>query len=123
MKHYAKREQKWEEKFNKAYLEWDELKMEREHALESFINAYHGEIMEMSDGTSVICDLPDSFSARLKINGKCLLDLVMNFPYIFEASESEEVKIGIRESNCTNLADNVNIIPSVRISPCCLCDR
>ena len=121
--HYAKREQKWEERFNKAYLEWDELKMEREDALESFVNAYHGEIMEMSDGTSVICDLPDSFSARLKISGKCLLDLVMNFPYIFEASESEEIKIGVPESNCTDLAENVNIIsPSESASVVCVID-
>ena len=34
--HYAKREQKWEDNFNKAYLEWDELKMEREDTLERF---------------------------------------------------------------------------------------
>ena len=63
----------------------------------------------MSDGTSEVCDLPDSFSARLKISGKCLLDLVMNFPYIFEVSESEEINIGVPVSNCTDLAENVNI--------------
>ena len=65
----------------------------------SFVNAYHGEIMEMSDGTSEVCDLPDSFSARLKISGKCLLDLVMNFPYIFEVSESEEINIPLGVGN------------------------
>lgn len=115
--HYAKREQKWEENFNEAYLEWDELKMEREEALQSFVNAYHGEIMEMSDGTSEVCDLPDSFSARLKISGKCLLDLVMNFPYIFEVSESEEINIGVPVSNCTDLAENVNIVPPSESAP------
>ena len=57
----------------------------------------------------LLCDLPDSFSARLKISGKCLVDLVMNFPYIFEASESEEINIGVPVSNCTDLAENVNI--------------
>lgn len=115
--HYAKREQKWEENFNEAYLEWDELKMEREEALQSFVNAYHGEIMEMSDGTSEVCDLPDSFSARLKISGKCLLDLVMNFLYIFEVSESEEINIGVPVSNCTDLAENVNIVPPSESAP------
>lgn len=115
--HYAKREQKWEDNFNKAYLEWDELKMEREDTLERFINAYHGEIMEMSDGTSEISVLPDSFSARLKISGKCLLDLVMNFPYIFEVSESEEINIGVSVSNCTDLAEDVNIMPPSESDP------
>ena len=91
--------------------------MEREEALQSFVNAYHGEIMEMSDGTSEVCDLPDSFSARLKISGKCLLDLVMNFPYIFEVSESEEINIGVPVSNCTDLAEKRKYSTSVRISP------
>ena len=48
--HYTKREHKWEEKFNKAYLEWDEIKMQREDTLETFVSAYCGEIMEMTDG-------------------------------------------------------------------------
>lgn len=114
---YAKREQKWKENFEKAYLEWDQIKMEREDALESFINDYHGEIMEMSDGISEICELPDSFSARLKITGKCLFDIVMNFPYIFEVSESEEINIGVSEPNYTDLVENVNIIPPAQLDP------
>lgn len=115
--HYTKREHKWEEKFNKAYLEWDEIKMQREDTLETFVSAYCGEIMEMTDGEMEISNLPDSFSARLKIDGKCLLDLVMNFPYIFEVAESEEINLGVSVSNNSELNDNVNIVPPLESDP------
>lgn len=115
--HYAKREQKWEENCKKAYHEWDELKMSREKDLEIFINDYHGEIMDMFDGSPGISNLPDSFSARLKISGKCLLDLIMNFPYVFEAYESEKIEIGISQSNFTDISGNVNIIPPSESAP------
>ena len=115
--HYAKRERKWEEKFDKAYLEWDTLKMQREDILETFVSAYHGEIMEMIDGEVEISNLPDSFSARLKINGKCLLDLAMNFPYIFEVVESEEINLGVSVSNNSELNDNVTIVPPLESDP------
>ena len=89
--HYSIREQRWTERFNAAYMVWDEIKMQREETIESFVSDYNGEIMELADGTSEIADLPDSFSARLRISGKCLFDLVLNFAYIFEVSEAETI--------------------------------
>jgi hypothetical protein len=68
--HYAIREQRWIKKFNDAYMAWDELKMEREEVLENFITDYYGEIIELADGSQGVSNLPDSFSARLKISGK-----------------------------------------------------
>ena len=76
--HYLIREQRWIEKFNTAYMAWDELKMQREEIIENFVYAYNGEIVELTDGVPGITDLPDSFSVRLKISGKCLFDLVLN---------------------------------------------
>ena len=55
-------------------MAWDELKMQREETIENFVYAYNGEIVELTDGVPGITDLPDSFSARLKISGKCLFD-------------------------------------------------
>lgn len=35
---------------------WDEIKMQREETIESFLSDYNGEIMELSDGVSEIKD-------------------------------------------------------------------
>ncbi len=86
--HYFAREQRWMEKFNAAYMVWDEIKMQREETIKNFISDYDGEIVELADGISEIANLPDSFSARLRISGKCLFDLVLNFAYIFEVYQT-----------------------------------
>lgn len=107
--HYSVREQRWMEKFSAAYMAWDEIKMKREETIERFVSDYNGEIMQLADGISEMTDLPDSFSARLKISGKCLLDLVLNFAYIFEVSEAETIIMGEAPENNDSLTENVQI--------------
>lgn len=107
--HYSVREQRWKEKFNTAYMAWDKIKMQREETIEGFVSGYDGEIMELADGISEIVDLPDSFSARLRISGKCLLDLVLNFAYIFEVSEAETIVMGDAPENKDSLTETVQI--------------
>lgn len=115
--HFAQRKQNYINKFNEAYQKWDNLKIEREELLEIFIRDYHGEIIDMIDGTSTISELPDSFSARLKISGKCLRDLVMNFPYIFEVTEQEDINSEIYPSNHTELTERINILSPLESDP------
>lgn len=115
--HYEQREQKWQQKFNDAYMEWDEIKIQREDIIERFVNAYNGEILNFVDGSSDFKDLPDSFSARLRINGKCLRDLVLNFAYIFEVSESEKIDIGTIEARTNPIEDSVIITPPSSNTP------
>lgn len=94
-KSYAKRLKKWEEK-NKIELgKWEKIRIEREDNLEKFISEYQGVILEMWDGSSEEHPICDSFSARLRINGKCLQDLVLNFPYLFEIKEPAEINMGL----------------------------
>ena len=121
--HYKDREQKWIKKFNDAYISWDELKIKREKAIEDFIAVYNGKIIESIDGISSIVDLPDSFSARVKVNGRCLRDLVLNFAYIFEVSESEEIKIGTTHAKTQPAESNVNVLaPSNEAPIVCVVD-
>lgn len=107
--HYLAREQRWIEKFNTAYMAWDEIKMEREETIENFVSDYNGRIMQMADGASELTDLPDSFSARLEISGKCLLDLVLNFAYIFEVSEADTINMGKTPENCDDLTEEIQL--------------
>lgn len=115
--HYSVREQRWMKKFSAAYMTWDEIKMKREETIESFVSDYDGEIMQLADGISEMTDLPDSFSARLKISGKCLLDLVLNFAYIFEVSEAETIVMGEAPENNDSLTENVQIEAPIQSAP------
>lgn len=96
--HYSVRMNNWNKKFSEAYMIWDKLKMQREETIENFVSAYDGEIMNYMEDNPNISILPDSFSARLKISGKCLIDLVLNFAYIFEVSEAEDITLDVANS-------------------------
>lgn len=98
-------------------MAWDEIKIKREETIENFVADYNGEIMQLSDGISEMADLPDSFSARLKISGKCLFDLVLNFAYIFEVSEAETITMGNAVENNDSLSENVQIEAPVYSAP------
>jgi len=115
--HYAPRKQRWEKKYADAYKKWDALKIQRENTIENFIAEYAGEILQFVDGSSGFVALPDSFSARLRINGKCLRDLVLNFAYIFEVSESEEINMGKFQEQVQSGEDAVKIVPPANHSP------
>lgn len=91
--------------------------MKREETIENFVSEYNGEIMQLADGISEITDLPDSFSARLKISGKCLLDLALNFAYIFEISEAETIVMGDSPQNNDSLTENVQIEAPIQSAP------
>ncbi|HLO85774.1 MAG TPA: S8 family peptidase [Nostocaceae cyanobacterium] len=83
----------WLDKHNLTPGEWDDLYSAREDQLEKFIRdpLYRGEILRSVPGDDVgISRLPDSFSCRIRILGKGLKDLVLNFPYIFDVSEADE---------------------------------
>lgn len=86
--------QKWELDRTAAYDAWEELKVERIGALLSFVNAYGAEDLKIKDGESPGAGiLPDSFTVRLKISGKGLRDFVLNFPFVFEVIEPEDIQL------------------------------
>lgn len=116
--HYLLREQRWEERCRAAYREWDELKEKREETIREFIREYDGEIMAGEDDVTDFSRLPDSFSARLKVSGACLLDLVLNFAYIFEVSEAATINMGSTCNSSEVYNENVqlhNPLPSAPV--------
>lgn len=115
--HYIIRENRWKERFSVAYMEWDEIKIQREELIETFVTEYNGTIVEIADGEPGLTKLPDSFSARLNISGKCLYDLALNFPYIFEMSEFEEINMGSGLTSNENSNENIVIHPPFDTDP------
>lgn len=72
------------QKFREEQIERDERFDERQEQFEKFIN-YYGKI------TSSLIDLEDSFCCEVEITGKGFKDLVYNYPFVFEVSETDEV--------------------------------
>ncbi|SMP16364.1 S8 family peptidase [Chryseobacterium profundimaris] len=73
------------EKHRQNLIERDNRFLERQDEFEDFIN-YYGNI------TSEIIDLEDSFCCEVEITGKGLKDLVLNYPFVFEVSEVDEIE-------------------------------
>ncbi|WP_207214190.1 hypothetical protein [Brumimicrobium glaciale] len=77
-------------KYQDKLIERDNLLLERENHFHGFIEHY-GELI------SSIVHLDDSFGCEVSITGTGLKDLVVNYQYVFEVSEIEEI-LGISET-------------------------
>lgn len=89
---WAAKELAWSQARNAAYDGWEALKIARENQIEGFRAFYQGEILHNIDGAAFDAGvLPDSFTVRLRISGKGLKDFVLNYPYIFEVVEPEDI--------------------------------
>ncbi|MBP0016763.1 MAG: S8 family peptidase [Cyanobacteria bacterium SBLK] len=91
---YSQAINRWIEKRNVTYQEWDNLALKRQDELEKFIQDYSGKILTTIDGkTPRFSSAPDSFSCRLEISGKGLKALVFNFSYIFEVTLPDNIEV------------------------------
>lgn len=90
---WAIKEREWSLARVRAYEVWDETKLVREDEVGQFIHDYNGEILSNIDGKASDFALPDSFTIRLQIIGKGLRDFILNYPYIFEVVEPEDIKL------------------------------
>ena len=91
---WAKKEHDWSQARTNAYQSWDEIKQTRETAIEQLAQFYEAEILRLVDGGPFdAAVLPDSFTVRMKISGKGLKDFVLNYPYIFEVVEPEDIAL------------------------------
>lgn len=72
-------------KYREDLIKRDDILEERQTHFEKFIK-YYGEIK------SSFVELEDSFSCQVLITGKGLKDLVLNYQFVFEVSEIDEVK-------------------------------
>ena len=84
----------WHLQKSQAYQIWDDLKDVREEQLRKFVEQHKGEILRIIDNVAYdAAYLPDSFSVRVSISGDGLRDLVLNYPYIFEVVEPDEIEL------------------------------
>jgi hypothetical protein len=88
---FQRRVARWLDGHSLSFEDWDDLYSARTNQLQEFVARYDGEILRNVMGDEIgIARLPDSFSCRVRILGRGLKDLVLNFPYVFDVSEPDE---------------------------------
>jgi hypothetical protein len=91
---WARKERDWSQARAAAYTAWDDIKAAREGEIIEFFQFYQGEILHFIDGAPFSAAvLPDSFTIRVKVRGNGLKDFILNYPYIFEVVEPEDIAL------------------------------
>lgn len=102
---WATKQAEWADARSDAYSAWDDLKIVREEEIGRILAHYDGEILHNIDGAPYdAATLPDSFTVRLRILGAGLRDFLLNYPYIFEATEPEDIELPQRQATATDVA-------------------
>lgn len=108
---WAKREAEWSQARATAYESGDLIKQGRETEIEGFVAHYEAAIFHLVDGAPFdAAVLPDSFTVRIRISGKGLRDFVLNYPYIFEVVEPEDITLP-QNPNVAGAAGAAQIAP------------
>jgi Subtilase family len=95
---WARKEREWSQARADAYNAWDNIKVTREAEIEEFARFHEAEILHLIDGAPFdAAVLPDSFTIRLRIVGKGLKDFILNYAYIFEVVEPEDIALPQRQ--------------------------
>lgn len=95
---WARKQLEWSQARSDAYSAWDDIKARREVEIDEFAEFYQADILHLIDnGAFDAAVLPDSFTVRLRIVGKGLKDFVLNYPYIFEVVEPEDITLPRRD--------------------------
>lgn len=110
---YLKAVNNWNEKQSQAYEQWDRLSWERFSSFERFVQSYQGEILSplLNEAIDENGQPPDSFSCRIRLTGKGLRDFVLNFPYVFDIAEADDIESVTNELAATTDEDvNLEVV-------------
>lgn len=114
---YETRKQRWFRKYESKFIERDELASQRQTKLSNFVNAHGGEIID-----NEFVEFNDSFCCRIRINGRGLKDLTLNFQYLFEITEYNQLSaISSDDSFDDNTTLNL-LVPNENAAKICVID-
>jgi len=111
---------RWSNRRDQTMQDWDELQRERETDFKKFVAACGGEFLQesSSDDRTHLNLLPDSFSCQIRISGKGLKDIALNYPYVFEIIEPEQfAQIQVDPSEMTTATSGFTLKPPLSIAP------
>ncbi|MBI2470146.1 MAG: S8 family serine peptidase, partial [Planctomycetes bacterium] len=84
---YQESLERWRNKRDNIEKQRDDIALKRQTEFEKFVSAYGGELL------GAYIDFDDSFSCRIRISGKGLKDIVLNYQYLFEVVEHDPLTI------------------------------
>jgi len=91
---YNARAAEWRGRVEQLMAEVEDERIDRESVIEEFVAAYQGEFLtgfvDNDREHSQFAELSDSFSTRIRMSGRGFKDLILNFPYVFEATLPDE---------------------------------
>jgi len=98
---WTDRESEWAKARTDAYDAWHDVQDERVDEVHRIIvDGYGGTIDEIFyDEPIEAASLPDSFTMRVEVSGKGLKDFVLNFPFVFEVVEPDDVTLPDHDTN------------------------
>ena len=100
---WAVKQREWNEQRLNAYQVWDDLKDQRESEVINIVHNYDGEILSIIDGEAFdVARLPDSFTMRIRVEARGLRDLVLNYPFIFEVCEPDDIELPQHKENLSD---------------------
>jgi hypothetical protein len=121
---YATKMKEWTDQRNAAYMAWDDLSEERRQQVETFVTAYGGKVVSQFGKPHPEGALAGEFSLRIELKGKGLRDLVLNYPFLFEVVEPDDVSLPqIFREAITRDQENVTLVPPPANAPAVPTDR
>ena len=96
--------------------QYREETIERENQFDLRIEHFEVFISNYGTRTSSIIDMEDSFTCDVEITGKGLKDLVVNYPFVFEVSELEQIG-GVLSNSIDEVDTELKILPPEVDSP------
>jgi hypothetical protein len=82
---FLRRYKEWQDSIDRHEKAMGHLELERQEEFQNFLESLGGELV------SSFVSFNDSFCCRLKINGNALKDLVINYQYIFDVTEYDDL--------------------------------
>jgi hypothetical protein len=113
---YDTRYARWQERKQKLEHDRDDLEIERQTELETFINSLNGAII------SSFVNFSDSFSCRVELTGQALKDLVLNYQYLFDVTEYESFRYVHQDTGEDIVIDATVNAPSPDSPKICIID-
>jgi len=90
---WDRKQSDWARARANAYDNWEAVCTQRQDEVMAFVGSYNASVLSMEQDAPGLTVLPDSFTFRVRIRGIGLKDLVLNYPYVFEVVEPEDIAL------------------------------
>ena len=107
----------WTDERNAAYIASEDSDT-RQQQVKNTVDFYGGDVLSQSSSLHTDTALADSFSLRIRLKGKGLRDLVLNYPFLFEVVEPDDISLPqtFREAIARD-KENVTLVPPPATAP------